>query len=304
MSALASESILIAGASGLIGSRLSEALRERGHDVAHLSRRARKGPVRTYVWDPQSGQIDADAVAGRTVVINLSGANIGGKRWSKAYKQEIRDSRVQSGALLRRAIHADGRHVHTYISASGVSIYGDRDGSIVLTEDDLPAGDFLAQVTVAWENEADRIGRPGLRVVKLRTGPVLSDDGGLLESFARPVRWFVGAPLGTGDQYISWIHIDDICNMYAFVVENGNVEGTFNATAPGPVTNREFTRSIARALKRPLWLPPVPGFVLRLIMGEMAFLAVGGCRVSSDKIMEAGFAFKFSTLAKAMNDIF
>lgn len=300
----ASESILIAGASGLIGSRLSALLRQRGHEVAHLSRRAREGTARTFVWDPQKDQIDPQAIVGKTVVINLSGANIGGQRWSKKYKQEILDSRVQSGAVLGRAIRTGGGDVHTYITASGVSIYGDRDGSVVLTEEDPPADDFLAQVTVAWENEANRIGRTGLRVVKLRTGPVLSAEGGLLEEFARPVRWFVGAPLGSGEQYISWIHIDDICGMYAFVVENRNLEGVFNAAAPGPVTNREFTRGIARALKRPLWLPPVPEFVLRLILGEMAFLATSGSKVSSEKIMEAGFSFQFDTLAKAMDDIF
>ena len=299
-----SESILIAGGTGLIGSRLSELLRQRGHDIAHLSRRAGKGKVRTYQWNPQESRIDANALTGRTVIINLSGANIGGKRWSKAHKQEILDSRTQSAIVLREAISVGGDRVHTYISPSGVSIYGNHDGSKVFTEEDPPARDFLARVCVAWEEHADKITSPAVRVVKLRTGPVLSGKGGLLEEFARPIRWFVGAPLGTGEQYISWIHMTDICNMYAFAVENRNLEGTYNAVAPVPVTNLELTRSIAHALKRPLFLPPVPKFVLRLILGEMATLAVEGCKVSSDKIIGTGFAFQFDTLAKAMNDIF
>ena len=299
-----SESILIAGATGLIGTRLSGLLRERGHDVAHLSRHPGEGGVRTYVWSPQENRIDAASMAGKTVVVNLAGANIGGRRWTKAYKQEILDSRLQSGAVLREAIQASGSRVHTYISASGVSIYGHHDGSRAFTEEDRPAADFLAQVCVAWEEEADKIASPAVRVVKMRTGPVLSGDGGLLEEFARPVRWFVGAPLGTGEQYISWIHIEDICNMYAFAIENRNLAGAFNAVAPAPVTNRELTRSIADALNRPLLLPPVPKPVLRLVLGEMAVLAVEGCRVSAEKIKAAGFSFQFDTLAKAMNDIF
>lgn len=299
-----SESILIAGATGLIGTHLSALLRQRGHDVAHLSRHPGTGGLQTYLWDPGENRIDGAAVAGRSVIINLSGANIGGKRWTKTYKKEILDSRTKSAAVLSEAIKVHGQRVHTYISASGISIYGDHDGSKIFTETDPPAGDFLARVCVAWEETADEVASPAVRVVKLRTGPVLSGSGGLLEEFARPVRWLAGAPLGTGEQYISWIHMTDICNMYAFAVENRNLAGTFNAVAPLPVTNRELTRSIAQALKRPLFLPPVPKFVLRLILGEMASLAVEGCRVSPDKIIGTGFAFKFDTLSKAMNDIF
>lgn len=302
--ALNPESILIAGATGLIGKQLSALLRQRGHDVAHLSRHAGTGTVRTFLWDPDENRIDTAALAGRSLIINLSGASIGGKRWTKAYKKEILESRTKSTAVLREAIKVRGEEVHTYISASGVSIYGNHDGSRSFRETDPHAHDFLARVCVAWEEEADTVESPRIRVVKLRTGPVLSGAGGILDEFARPVRWFVGAPLGTGEQYISWIHITDICDMYAFAVENRNLAGTFNAVAPAPVTNRELTRGIAHALKRPLLLPSVPEFVLRLILGEKASLAVEGCKVSADKIIGTGFAFKFDTLAKAMNDIF
>lgn len=301
---MSQESILIAGATGLIGTRLSALLRHRGHDVAHLSRRAGKGEVRTFLWDPDGNRIDPVALAGRTVIINLAGANIGGKRWTKAYKKEILESRTKSAAVLGEAIKAQGELVHTYISAAGTSIYGNHEGSVTVTEEYPPANDFLARVCIAWEEAADKIASPTVRVVKFRTGPVLSGDGGLLEEFARPVRWFVGAPLGTGDQYISWIHIGDICNMYAFAVESRNLQGVFNAVAPAPSTNLELTRGIAHALHRPLFLPPVPKFVLRVILGEMASLAVEGCKVSPGKIIGTGFAFQFDTLAKAMNDIF
>lgn len=301
---LNSESILIAGATGLIGTQLSALLRRRGHDVAHLSRRAGTGEVRTFLWDPEEDRIDDEAVAGRSVIINLAGANIGGKRWTKAYKKKILESRTKSAVVLGEAIKIKGERVHTYISAAGTSIYGNHDGAISVTESQPPEHDFLARVCVAWEEAADKIASSAVRVVKLRTGPVLSGDGGLVEEFARPVRWFVGAPLGTGEQYISWIHIADLCNMYAFAVENRNLEGAYNAVAPVPVTNLELTQNIALALKRPLFLPPVPKFVLRLMLGEMAALAVEGCKVSAGKIIGTGFAFQFDTLAKAMDDIF
>lgn len=298
------ESILIAGGTGFIGGHLSDLLLQRGHDVAHLSRHKGKGDIRTFRWSPRENTIDPEALRDRTVIINLSGANVG-RRWTTSYKEEIRESRTLSTHVLREAIKANGARVHTYISAGGISIYGSHDGSKTYSEDDPAAGDFLARVCVAWEEEAARLAsETGVRLVILRAGPVLSGEGGLLEEFARPVRWFVGAPLGTGDQYISWIHMEDVCRMYAFALGHRNLQGTFNAVAPVPVTNRELTRSIARSLNRPLLLPAVPEFALRLLLGEMASMAVGGCRVSPGKIMEAGFSFEFDTLAKAMDDIF
>jgi hypothetical protein len=301
---LNSEHILIPGGSGLIGTRLTELLRQKGHVVAHLSRSGKNGPVTTYPWNPDDFWIDPAAIRGRTVIINLAGANVGEKRWTKKRKKEILESRIKSAAILCNELKRGDHQVHTYISASGTSYYGTNNDVKFFTEGDPPGHDFLAEVTQAWENEADTISTTGVRVVKLRTAPVLSADNGLLSRFITPIRWFVGAPLGTGKQFMSWIHINDICRIYEFAMENRALEGVFNAVAPQPVTNREFVKCMAHVLKRPILLPPVPHFVLQLMFGEMAVVAVGGSKVSAEKIMKAGFTFRFDTLSKAMNDIF
>jgi uncharacterized protein (TIGR01777 family) len=297
------QSILIAGANGLIGSHLSEVLRERGHEVAHLVRKRGDSRYATYLWDPNEGRIDPEAVRDMDVIINLAGANIGARRWTKSYKKEMLESRTQSTALLRSAVEDAGARPHTFISAAGISIYGTRSNAEAFTEDDPPGNDFLADVCVQWEAAADAFQSLGIRVVKIRTAPVLS-AGGLLERFSGPVKWGLGAPLGSGEQIMSWIHIRDICAMYAFAVENQTLRGAYNAVAPDPVTNREFTRAIARAMKKPMFLPPVPAFLLWLTLGEMASLALEGANVSPEKIMGTGFAFEFDRLSKAMDDIF
>ena len=298
------QSILIAGANGLIGPHLTELLRQRGHDVAHLVRAPLKSPVVTYLWEPQKNRIDPEAVRGKDVIINLAGANIGGRRWTKSFKRKILESRTQSTALLHRAVEAAGGGPHTFITASGINIYGTGRVSEAFTEEDPPGNDFLADVCRQWEAAADVFLPMGIRVVKVRTGPVLSRNDGMLKRFVTPVKWFAGAPLGRGDQILSWIHIRDVCSIYAFVAENRGLAGAYNAVAPDPVTNREFTRVIARVLRRPLILPPVPAFALRLVLGEMAIMALEGARISPAKIMGTGFAFEFDSLSKAMDDIF
>jgi uncharacterized protein (TIGR01777 family) len=298
------QSILIAGANGLIGSHLSEVLRERGHEVAHLVRKRGNSRYATYLWDTKEGRVDPKAVKNKDVIINLAGANIGARRWTKSYKREILESRTQSTALLRRAVEDSGARPHTFISAAGISIYGTRSRPEAFTEDDPPGNDFLADVCVQWEAAADAFQSLGIRVVKIRTAPVLSAEGGLLKRFSGPVKWGLGAPLGSGEQIMNWIHIRDICAMYAFAIENHALSGAYNAVAPDPVTNREFTRAVARAMKKTLFLPPVPAFVLRLALGEMASLALEGANVSPQKIIGTGFTFEFDSLSKAMDDIF
>src|SRR5690606_31373469 len=298
------EAILIAGANGLIGTELCEMLGQRGHHVARLVRRPDKSRFTTYLWDPDQDRIDPEAVEGKDTIINLAGANIGARRWTKSFRKEILESRTRSAAVLRRAVEAAGGGPHTYISAAGTSIYGTDGGARAFTEEDPPGDDFLAGVCRQWEAAADMFQPMGIRVVKLRTGPVLSADGGMLQRIARPVRWGVGAPLGSGDQFVSWIHLHDIRAIYALAVEDRSLSGPYNAVGPDPVTNRELTRAIARALGRPLILPPVPGFALRLFLGEMASLALEGAKVSPQRIMGTGFAFEFDSLSKAMDDIF
>src|SRR5690606_26697512 len=298
------ESVLIAGANGLIGTELCEMLSRRGHDVSRLVRRPDESQFTTYLWAPYKERIDPEAVKGKSVIINLSGANIGSRRWTKSFKREILESRTRSAAVLRRAVEEAGGRPHAFISAAGISIYGTSRDSRAFTEEDPPGNDFLAGVCKQWEAAADAFQPLGMRVVKIRTGPVLSGKGGILQRLAGPVTWGVGAPLGSGDQVLSWIHVRDICAIYAFAVENPALSGPYNAVAPDPVPIRELTRALARALKRPLILPPVPAFALKLFLGEMASMALEGATVSPQKIIGTGFAFEFESLSKAMDDIF
>ena len=295
--------ILITGASGLLGTRLTEMLTVKGHAVSHLGRSARNGAVKSYVWDINRRQIDPAALAGTGTIIHLAGTNVGEKRWTAARKRDILESRIQSTRLLYDELKKGNHSVKTFVSASAIGYYGFEDNDTLLTEE-YPAGkDFLADVTRQWEEEIDRIATLGIRVVKLRIGIVLSDKGGALVELARTVRWSVGSPLGSGDQHISWIHIDDVCAMFVRAVDDESMHGPYNATGPYAVTNRELTKAIARALHRPMFLPAVPAFVLRLVLGEMADIVLRGSRVSSGKMQDEGFLFRFDTLEKAVGDL-
>lgn len=298
------EAILIGGASGLIGTRLTHLLAEKGYAVSHVSRSKRRGPVECYQWNLDDTWIEPGALSGKQVIVNLAGAGIGDKPWTERRKKEIIESRTRSTLIFFEALQEGSHQVHTYISASGIGYYGTAGGDRMFTEMDPPGDDFLALVTRLWEEAADRISSLNIRVVKLRTGPALSGSGGILSEFANPIRWYVGAPLGSGKQYISWIHIDDLCRMYIHAIEKASLVGPYNAVAPVPVTNREMMETTARALRRPIILPPIPKFVLKGLLGEMAYLALEGSKVSSSRVRDTGFSFHFDTLSKALSDLF
>ncbi|QOI96924.1 MAG: TIGR01777 family protein [Flammeovirgaceae bacterium] len=295
--------VLITGASGLVGSRLTELLLKQGYEVAHLSRQAKAGRVPAFAWDVSAGTIDEKAFEGVDSVIHLAGAGVADKRWTVKRKKEILDSRVQSTRLLYQFLGRGNHQVSSFLSASAIGIYGFGLRDEVLTESSNPGNDFLAEVVKAWENEVNAVQSLGIRTAILRIGIVLSKKGGALKEMARPVQWGVGAPLGTGNQYLSWIHIDDLCRMFLFAKENNSVAGVYNAAGVQPVTNKEFTRAIAVVLKKPMWLPPVPAFALKLVLGEMAGMVLNGSRVSSEKIQRAGFTFRFTDLHSALLDL-
>ncbi len=293
---------MITGASGLIGSRLTEILSAKGYSVAHLGRTKREGKVKSFVWDVDRQQFDKEALKGVEAIIHLAGAGIADQRWTEKRKQEILDSRIFSTRLLYRAL-AEGNHsVKTVVSASAIGYYGFGHTNEVFTETSKPGSDFLAQVTHQWENEMDKF-QEVVRLVKLRVGIVLSERGGALKEMAKPVRYFVGAPIGSGKQFMSWIHIDDLCNMFMKAIDDHSMQGAYNAVGPYAVTNRELTNAIGRVLHRPVILPPVPGFVLKLVLGEMADLVVQGSNISSEKILATGFIYQFNTLEEALTDL-
>ena len=292
--------ILITGASGLVGTRLTEMLIQQGHAVSHLGRAKKTGRIPSFSWDIEKGIIDEEAFTDADTVIHLAGAGVADKRWNKKRKQEILTSRTQSTALLAHYLQRYPT-VKTVVSASAIGYYGFGMTDREFTEDHTPGKDYLATVVQAWEGEVDKI--QDKRVVKLRIGIVLSEKGGALMEMAKPIRLGVGSPLGSGTQCMSWIHIDDLCRMFIKAVEDSSLQGAYNATGPYAVTNRELTRAIAKTLHKPLWLPPVPAFVLSVVVGEMAVIVLNGSNVSSKKMQQTGFTFQFPTLEEALQDL-
>jgi uncharacterized protein (TIGR01777 family) len=298
-----SKKILITGASGLIGTRLTELLLQKGYQVSHLGRTKRNGSVPSFTWDVEKGTMDTQALEGVETIIHLAGAGIADKRWTTKRKSEILQSRVQSSALLYNTLLSSVHQVQSVVSASAIGYYGFGLGDKIFTETDHAGNDYLAQVTQQWEQSVDKIATLNIRVAKLRVGIVLSNLGGALVEMAKPIKLYAGAPLGTGKQYLSWIHIDDLCSLFIKAIDDKEVKGACNAVSGDWVTNKEFTTLLAKVLNRPLFLPHVPKFIMKLILGEMAMLVLNGSKVSADKIKEAGFIFDFPNLETALRNL-
>lgn len=295
-----SKKILITGASGLIGSTLSELL-SKNHTVVSLGRAKKEGSSSSFVWDVKKSRIDLGALNAVDTVVHLAGANVSKKRWTHSWKKELLDSRVQSTRLLYDTLKDNPHSVKTFISASAIGYYG-FESNLIFTEEDDSGSDFLAQVTRQWEQEMDRIKSLGIRVVKIRVGIVLSKKGGALEKMVLPIKYGVGSTLGSGKQYLSWIHMDDMCGIFLKAIEDASLDGAYNAAANWD-TNEDMTKAIAKVICRPLWLPNVPSFALKLILGEMAEIVLNGSKVSSEKIKRAGYQFKYTNLDEALADL-
>lgn len=286
----------------MIGSRLTEMLTQKGHQVSHLGRTKKSGKVKSFVWDVEKEELDSEALSGVDTIIHLAGAGVADKRWNESRKKEILESRTKSSSLLYHTLKKGNHTVKTVVSASAIGYYGFCLDERIFTEESNPGSDYLAQVTKQWEEAVDNISSLGIRVAKLRIGIVLSEKGGALVEMANPIRLGVGAALGTGRQYLSWIHIDDLCAMFMKAVEDDQMIGAYNAVCDW-VTNKALTRSIAKVLKKPLWLPPVPGFIMKIIVGEMAVIVVNGSKVSSEKIRKTGFTFQYPNLSEALKSL-
>jgi len=296
--------VLIAGGTGLIGSHLSNRFIEKGYEVAVLSRaESKQQKIQTYRWDPDKFEIDRDAIASADYIINLSGANIGEKRWTTKRKQEIKESRVKSGKLIFGELNKQNRNLKAYISASAIGYYGTVTSDKIFNESDPPGDDFLGWTCRAWEEVADRFKGAGIRTVKIRTGLVLTKQGGALSKMIIPVKTGFGSALGTGKQYMPWIHIDDLCGIYIKAIEDMQMAGAYNAVAPEYLTNKEFTQKAAKILNKPLWIPNVPAFVVKLVFGKMSEILLKGSRVSARKIQAAGYQFLYPGLEKALNQL-
>jgi uncharacterized protein (TIGR01777 family) len=298
--------ILITGATGLIGNELVNLLLAQKHTVNFLttskSKMVSKPNYKGFYWNPESGIIDADCIYNVEVIIHLAGANIA-KRWTEAYKQEIVESRTLSSELLFNLISKTPNQVKQFISASGTAIYPESitkvfDESTLETEDS-----FLSNVVKKWEESADGFQVFGIKVCKLRTGIVLSNQGGALPEMVKPIKMGFGAAMGSGKQMQSWIHVHDLVSMYSFVIEN-QLEGVYNAISPYPVSNTELTKVIAATIKKPLFLPNIPQFVMKFILGEMSYLLFSSKNLNSNKIQKLGFQFQFPKIEKAISDLY
>ncbi|MDA9555017.1 TIGR01777 family oxidoreductase [Pelobium sp.] len=296
--------VLITGGSGTVGHHLSNLLLQKGYEVVHLSRSEGKNPkIKTYLWDVEKHIIDENCINGVDYIVHLAGAGIADGRWTSERKNIIINSRTESIRLIYNLLKTKSHQVKAVISASASGFYSER-GSEWMTEDSTPNTDFLGYCSVLWEQAVDEALNLGLRVVKFRTGVILDKDSGALPKMAAPIKLGIGSPLGNGNQFISWIHIDDVINMYLKGIEDEHLNGAYNMSTPNPITNKELTKAIAKTLKKPLWLPNVPSFILELIFGEMSSVVLGSTRMNVDKILKTGFQFKYPDINSALEEIY
>lgn len=304
------KTVLITGGTGLIGSVLIKALTRKGYDVIVLTRHKQQHRSAERVhyadWAVEEQHIDREAIAKADHIIHLAGANVADKRWTAERKKEIVDSRVQSGALLVKALKELPNKVQTVVSASAIGWYGP-DATIPnpdpFVETDPPASDFLGRTCQQWEATLQPITQLDKRLVILRTGIVLSKEGGAYPEFRKPLNFGVAAILGNGKQVVSWIHMDDLVRMYVEAIENKTMQGVFNAVAPHPVNNKTLVLQIAKQRKR-FYIPAnVPSFVLKIMLGEMSIEVLKSATVSSGRIEAAGFQFLFPTIETAIRKL-
>lgn len=296
--------VLITGASGTVGKSLTQLLLTVGYEVVCLSRTvSANDKIETYKWDIPKKEIDPNCINGVDIIVHLAGAGIADGRWTDERKHEIIESRTESIRLIYDLIKTRPNQVKRVVSASAAGYYSDR-GDDLMNEEDLPASDFLGECCVLWEQAVDEGLALDLSVVKFRTGVILDKESGALQKLAAPIKLGFGAPLGDGKQWMPWIHLQDVVNMYFMGIADLSLNGAYNMSAPCPVTNKELTKAVAKQFKKPLWLPNVPAFALNLAFGEMGAVVLGSTKMSTEKIEKTGFKFLFPTIELALKNIY
>jgi uncharacterized protein (TIGR01777 family) len=302
--------ILITGGTGTIGKAISKFLTAKQYQVIILTRHLPRpgGDISYATWDPAQQRIDIDALQKADYIINLAGAGVADKRWTQQRKAELVDSRVQSGKLLVKALQENANKVKAVISMSGIGWYGDDNkrsaAQPFFVEGDPADESFLAQTCVKWEEAIKPVTALNKRLVIFRCGIVLSNDGGALTEFKKPVRAGVATFFGSGEQIASWIHVDDLCRLYLFAIENERCQGVYNTVAPQPVSNKNFMLALAKRMKGRFFIPVyIPSFVLKLILGEVSIEVLKSATVSCAKLVNSGFQFLFPTLDAALDDL-
>ncbi|MFN8259089.1 MAG: TIGR01777 family oxidoreductase [Bacteroidales bacterium] len=298
--------ILITGGNGLIGSGLAVLLKNEGHEVVLMGRKRTyraNSEFKTLFWDIENQELDIDAIKNTNAVIHLAGENISDKRWTKKQKKIIEESRVKSAEFLFSQFKKYGKMPEVYVSSSAIGYYGSFTSSVILSEDNPAGKDFLAGVCEKWEKSTQLFQNEGVRTVIIRTGVVLSPNGGAFIKLYNLVKNGLGSSLGNGKQYIPWIHIDDIVSIFYRALTQQNMSGVFNGVAPFNLTNSELIRIIAKKTGRRIILPAVPELLVRLIFGERSIILLKGTRISPDKIISSGFKFKFPEPEKAIENL-
>lgn len=291
------KNILIAGGTGLVGKRLQKELQLLGHSVSILSR-SPKGEDQ-FFWNPAEGKMDESCLGKVQIVINLSGAGIADQRWTDARKKELHESRIGANTFLANQIDKMPK-LEQFITSSGINAYGFENAEKVYSENDPFGSDYVSQLVKEWEESADLFS--GIcKVTKIRTAIVLDANGGALSKMLTPIKFGIGSPLGSGEQFMCWIHSEDLARLFAHVIQH-ELEGAYNAIG-GYCTNKEFMQSISTELKKPFWFPSVPAFALKMLFGEMAILLLKGMKASNEKILSTGFTFKYSNLHDALKNV-
>ena len=299
---------MITGGTGLVGKNLTTALLMKGYEVIILSRtqyeQQTDQKIKYATWNLATGEIDGNALSEADYIVHLAGAGVMDKKWTKRYKNEIVSSRIKSSELLIKGLRENTNNVKTVISASAIGWYrtdDDPNNKEIFIESDEPGKNFLGETCRLWEKSIEPVEQLGKRLVKLRFGIVLSNAGGALEEFKKPLRFGIAAILGNGKQIISWIHIDDLCRMIIYAIENELITGTYNAVAPSPVSNKIFTLKLAARLRNQFYIPiHVPKFFLQLFLGQQSTEVLKSAMVSCEKIKAEGFIFLYPTIDAAL----
>lgn len=299
--------VLITGGTGLIGKALTKMLLSAGHEVIILTRKKTKPPLKssclTYAfWNISHQQIDKEALKKADYIIHLAGAGVMDKKWTEKYKQEMVDSRVNSSTLLIKALKNTSHKIKAIVAASAIGWYGEDLQPIrSFTEDDPPDNGFLGETCRLWEKSMEPVRELGIRLINYRIGIVLSNNGGALSEFKKPLRFGIAGILGDGQQIISWIHIEDLCRLFIYALENENIEGIYNAVAPNPVSNKSLLLCLANTMRGKFYIPlHIPSFILKLILGSQSIEVLKSTTVSSGKIENTGFHFLYSDIKTAL----
>jgi uncharacterized protein (TIGR01777 family) len=293
--------VIITGGTGLVGKELSKKLTSLGYHVCHLSR-SKGNDYTTYQWNPSKGEIAPNALQDAHAIIHLAGAGVADHRWTKSYKKEIYESRIGATKLLFQEIKKHQIPLHKFVSASAIGIYGN-DTTYSVKEDDSAASNFLAQVCVDWERESSRINELNIPTCIIRVGVVLSSKGGFIKEVGKPIQYYAGTVLGSGKQMLSWIHINDLVNLFAAAVTRDSMKGIYNGVSPNPVSFHEITHKLAQRMNKPILLPNVPEIALKIMMGEMYSMLIANQHVSAQKILNEGFEFQYPDIDSALANL-